>query len=403
MPDSFQLPLEGLRVLAVSSFGAGPFATMLLADLGAEVVKIEDRRTGGDSARGIPPRTEGVEGDTFYFQSLNRNKRSITIDLQSPEGQEVLHALVKKSDAVYNNMRGDQPRKLGLDYQGLGPVNPRIVCASCSGYGARSSKASEPGYDFLMQALTGYMSLTGEPDSPPARCGVSVIDFASGLVSIVGLLAGLERVRRTGVGGDFDTSLFESALSMLNYLAALNLNVGFKPEKLPNSAHQTIVPVRSFATADGWIFIMCMKDKFFELLCEAMDRSDLPKDPRFRDLPARFENRALLDEILEAELLERGTSEWMERFGGKVPAAPIYDLDEALRQPFVDELGMIWEVEHPQLGTVREVGCPIHMPGTVPLPRRPASTLGADTEQVLTEVAGLPAARVRELKEKGII
>jgi len=403
MSSTHPLPLSGVRVLAVSSFGAGPWATMLLADLGAEVLKIEDRRTGGDAARGVPPRTEGVEGDSVYFQSLNRNKRSVTLDLQSTEGREIFHELVKKSDAVYNNLRGDQPRKLGLDYQSLEAVNPRIVCASCSGYGARSSRAAEPGYDFLMQASTGYMSLTGEPGGPPSRCGVSVVDFASGLVSLVGLLAGLERVRRTGRGGDFDTSLFESALSMLNYLAALNLTLGFKPARLPHSAHQTIVPVRTFATRDGWIFIMCMKDKFFQLLCEALDRSDLVGDPRFSDQPARYENREVLDEILGEELLKKTTAAWMERFGGKVPAAPIWDLDEAFRQPLVEELGMIWEVDHPRLGTIREIGCPIHMPGTEPPPARPASPLGADTESVLEDLVGYSRERIEDLRRRGII
>lgn len=397
------LPLEGVRILAVSSFGAGPWATMLLADLGADVIKIEDHNTGGDASRVVPPRTPGVDDDTLYFQSLNRNKRSITLNLRSAEGQEVFHALVRGSDAVYNNMRGDLPGKLGLDYGALGSVNPGIVCASCSGYGVRTSKAAEPGYDFLMQGMTGYMALTGEPDAPPARCGVSVVDFASGLISVVGLLAGLERRRRTGLGGDFDTSLYEGALSMLNYLAVLNLNLGFKPAKLPHSAHQTLVPVQNFPTRDGWLVIMCMKEKFFPLLCEALGRPDLPADPRFEDLSARYENRSELVEILCAELRKETTEAWMGRLRGKVPAAPVYELDEALRQPFVEELGMLWEIDHPRLGRIREVGCPLDLPDTEPLPRRPASALGADTDTVLAEVAGLSEERIRELHEKGII
>lgn len=397
------LPLAGVRILAVSSFGAGPWATMLLADLGADVIKIEDHRTGGDASRQVPPRSPGVDDDTLYFQSLNRNKRSITIDLRSPEGVEVFHALVRNSEAVYNNMRGDLPRSLGLDYESLAPVNRRIVCASCSGYGVRTSKASEPGYDFLMQGMTGYMALTGEPDAPPARCGVSVVDFASGLISVVGLLAGLERVRRTGVGGDFDTSLYEGALSMLNYLAVLNLNLGFKPAKLPNSAHQTLVPVQNFPTRDGWLVVMCMKEKFFPLLCEALDRPDLPQEPRFANLSVRFENRSELVEILSAEFRKRTTDAWMERLRGKVPAAPVYELDEALRQPFVQELGMLWDIEHPRLGPIREVGCPLDLPDTEPLPRRPASALGADTDAVLGEVGGFSRERIRELHEKGVI
>ncbi len=401
MPDP--LPLRGLRVLAVSSFGAGPWATMLLADLGAEVIKIEDPGTGGDTARGVPPHSPGLENDSVYFQSMNRNKRSLTLNLRSDEGQALFRQLVGISDVVYNNLRGDQPEKLGLRYCDLRDVNEKIVCASCSGYGLENSKAAEPGYDFIMQALTGYMALTGEPEGPPSRCGVSVIDFSAGLVSLVGMFAALRRVEETGRGGDADTSLFEGAFSMLNYLAAWRLNLGFEPVRRPMSAHQTVVPVQIFPTRDGWIYIMCMKDKFFELLCERIDRAALVEDARFADMASRFEHQAELVSLLSERLRDEDTAHWLERLRGALPCAPVYDLEQALEDPFVEETDLLWEVEHPLLGTLREIACPIRLSDTEALPRRPAPALGGDTDSVLQELLGIDPGAVAALREKGVV
>ncbi len=392
-----------MRVLAVSSFGAGPWATMLLADLGAEVIKIEDPGSGGDTARSVPPLQDGVAGDSIYFQSMNRNKRSLTLDLRSDAGRDLFRRLVAKSDVVYNNLRGDQPAKLGLGYADLRDVNPRIVCVSCSGYGNHSSKAAEPGYDFVVQALAGYMALTGEPGGPPSRCGVSVIDFATGLISLVGLFAGLQRARETGCGGDVETSLFEGAFSMLNYLAAWSLNAGFQPERRAFSAHQTVVPVQIFPTADGWIYIMCMKDKFFGALCETLDHDELTRDPRFANMEARYAHRDALTEILAATFQKCGTRTWLDQLRGKLPCAPVYDLKQGLADPFVEELGLLWEVEHPDFGCLREIGCPLQFPGTEPLPRQPAPKLGADAETILRELLGLSNDEIGALRASRVI
>lgn len=376
---------------------------MLLADLGAEVIKIEDPATGGDTARTVPPLQEGVEGDSIYFQSMNRNKRSLTLDLRSDAGREIFRGLVARSDVVYNNLRGDQPAKLGLRYDALRDVNAKIVCVACSGYGNHTSKAPEPGYDFVVQALAGYMALTGEPGGPPSRCGVSVIDFATGLISLVGLFAGLERVRATGLGGDVETSLFEGAFSMLNYLAAWSLNAGFQPERRAFSAHQTVVPVQIFPTADGWVYIMCMKDKFFAELCAALDCEPLLRDPRFGDMAARHAHREVLTEHLSAILRERPTKEWLDALRGKLPCAPVYDLEQALADPFVAELGLLWEVDHPEFGRLREIACPLQLPGTEDFPRRPAPKLGADSDDILRELLELPEERIAELRAAGVI
>jgi crotonobetainyl-CoA:carnitine CoA-transferase CaiB-like acyl-CoA transferase len=376
---------------------------MLLADLGAEVIKIEDPRTGGDTARHVPPDSEEVENDSLYFQSMNRNKRSLTLNLRSEEGRSLFRRLVRVSDVVYNNLRGDQPAKLGLRYVDLHHENPRIVCAACSGYGTENSKAAEPGYDFIMQALTGYMALTGEPEAPPSRCGVSVIDFSAGLVSLVGMFAALRRMEETGRGGDADTSLFEGAFSMLNYLAAWRLNLGFEPARRAFSAHQSVVPVQIFPTRDGWIFIMCMKDKFFEELCERIGRGTLPSDPRFADMASRFDHQGELVALLSETLRKGDTADWLEALRGALPCAPVYDLEQALEDPFVSEAGLLWDVEHPTLGRLREIGCPIRLSNTEELPRRPAPALGGDTEALLAELLELDATQVAALRENGVV
>ncbi len=400
---SAPLPLAGVRILALSSFGAGPWATMLLGDLGADVIKIEDPNRGGDTSRSVPPLPEDVPNDSLYFQSMNRNKRSLGLDIRRSEGRELFERLVRVSDVVYNNLRGDQPRKLRLDYQALGPLNPRVVCVSCSGFGRDTSRASDPGYDYVVQARTGWMSLTGEPEAPPARCGISAVDFSGGVISIVGLLAALLRARETGRGGDVETSLFEGALSMLNYLAAWNLNLGFQPQRIANSAHQSLVPVQTFATRDGWIFIMCMSDKFYALLCQKLGHLELASDPRFETSAERYVHREELIPELARLLRERTTEEWLDAFRGAVPCAPVYDVEQALSDPLVDELGILWDVEHPGFGRIREVGCPVRLSDTEPLPRRAAPGLGQHTDAVLRELLELPEDEIAELRESGVI
>ena len=240
-PKERSLPLEGVRILSVEQFGAGPFGTSLLADLGAEVVKVEDPTSGGDSARYTPPLTIG-EGDCLYFQSFNRNKLSVAIDLSNPRGIAVFHRLVKTADAVFNNLRGDLPGRLGLTWEALREYNPAVVCCSLSGFGLTGPRRAEPGYDNLVQAMAGYMALTGEPGGPPTKSGVSVIDFATGYAAMVGLLSALLDAQRTGLGRDVDVSLFDTGIHMLNYLAIWKLNDGFEPGRIADSGHSALVP-----------------------------------------------------------------------------------------------------------------------------------------------------------------
>ncbi|HJV10413.1 MAG TPA: CoA transferase, partial [Burkholderiales bacterium] len=254
------LPLSGLRVLAVEQYGAGPAGTIYLADLGAEVVKIENHRDGGDVGRQVGPHFFGP-GDSHFFQTFNRNKRSVTLDLKHPEGRAAFQALARRADAVLDNLRGDQPGKLGLTYEDLKHVNPRIVCAHLSAYGREGSRKAWPGYDYLMQAEAGHMSLTGEPGGPPARYGLSIVDLMTGLAAAFGLLAGVMSARATGRGMDVDTSLFDVALHNLNYPGTWFLNAGTVTGRTPRSAHPSLTPSQLYRTKDGWIFIMCNKEK----------------------------------------------------------------------------------------------------------------------------------------------
>ncbi len=325
------LALEGLRILAVSQFGAGPYGTMMLADLGAEVIKIEDPSTGGDVARSVPPYR--IKDDSLYFQSFNRNKRSLLLNLGDPRGKAVFHRLVKISDAVFNNLRGDVPARLGLTYEALRQHNPAIVCCSLSSFGRHGPRASEPGYDPLMQASAGYMSLTGEPDGPPAKCGVSVVDFAGGFAAAFGLMVGIFSSRKTGAGCDVDVSLADTSVSMLNYLAIWYLNRGLEPVRNSASAHSVLVPGQTFRTRDGYLAIFCAKEKFWTALCKATGRDDLLNDPRFNGFDQRHKHRETLIPILEKMFAGKGTAEWLAVLTGKVPCAPVRSVAEALDDP----------------------------------------------------------------------
>jgi len=394
------LPLDGLRILAFTQLGAGPYAMTLLADLGAEVIKVEDPTVGGDEARNVPPHAEG--GDGLYFQSLNRNSKSLTLNLRTAPGRELFHRLVRVCDAVYSNPRGDLPQKLGLDYASLQHVNPRIVCCALSGFGKTGPMRADPGYDYLIQAMAGFMSLTGEPDGPPAKCGISVIDFSGGLMSAVGLLIGLLRARTTGVGGDVDVSLLDTAVSMLNYLAVWVLNTSHRVQRLPDSAHQTLVPSQSFPTRDGHLVVMCMKEKFWTRLAERLGIAHLSEDPRFRTFADRFAHRAELIPILKDVLRTKTNAEWLELLRGHVPCAAVATIEEALQAEQVLAREMVISYEHPHFGTVRQVGCPIKIDD---LPPRygPASGLGADTEALLRELLQASDDEITNLRAAGAI
>jgi crotonobetainyl-CoA:carnitine CoA-transferase CaiB-like acyl-CoA transferase len=373
-------PLEGIRALTLEQFGAGPYGTMFLAELGAEVIKIEPP-DGGDPSRHVGPHKLGL-ADSEYFQAWNLGKKSVALDIKSAEGRRQFEALVKTADCVVNNLRGTQPGKLGIDYASLAPIKSSIVCLHISAYGRTGERKDWPGYDFLMQAEAGLMELTGEPDGPPARVGVSMIDSMSGLVGIVGLLSCLLRARATGKGCDVDTCLYDVAMHQLTYPGLWYLNEGDVSSRLPRSAHLSLAPVQTFPTKDGWIYIMCMTQKFWLLLCEATGRADLLKDPRFPDPNARARHRAALTEALDPTFRTRTTDEWLAKLNGLLPAAPVYRLDQALDSDFARASGMISSVPHPLKHRLRVLANPICIDGER-LEQSVCSPLGADNESLL--------------------
>jgi hypothetical protein len=275
------LPLADLRILALTQLGAGPYAMQVLGDLGAEIVKIEDPTTGGDEARAVPP---AIAGDSLYYQSFNRNTRGLTLDLRTAAGRALFRRLAAVADAVYANPRGDLPAKLGLDYASLKDVNPRLVCCTLTGFGRSGPRAADPAYDYLIQALAGFMQVTGEPDGPPIRSGVATIDFAGGLCSALGLMVALRRARETGVGGDVDVSLFDTAISMLTHMATHHLHTGDEPRRLPGGSHPSVVPSQTFPTADGWMMVDVHEGEVLVAPLRAHRASGA--DPRPRATPA---------------------------------------------------------------------------------------------------------------------
>ena len=391
-------PLDGLRVVAVDQFGAGPFGTQLLADLGAEVIKIEDPNVGGDSSRGTGP--YAADGDSLFFQAFNRGKKSIALDLRHPDGRAVFHDLVRVSQAVVNTLRGDQPAKLGLTYEALREVNPAVVCCSLSGFGLTGPRAAVPAFDYLIQGYAGWMSITGEPEAPPTKAGVSVVDFAGGYVGMAALLAGLWDAQRTGVGRELDVSLLDTAVSMLSYYAIWTLNRDWQPRRVASSGHQSLVPAQNFPTRDGWIVVFCNKPKFWDALVDALGLPEIARDPRFATFADRLAHKDALEPRLAARFRERTTAEWLGRLRGRVPCAPVNTITEALEDEQVRARDMIVEVEHPELGTLREVASPVKTPGAITAPA-PAPKLGQHTDELLRALLGYDEQKVARLRAAG--
>jgi crotonobetainyl-CoA:carnitine CoA-transferase CaiB-like acyl-CoA transferase len=393
------LPLADVRIIAVEQYGAGPWGTLQLADLGAEVIKIEDPQSSGDVGRYVPPYQEGE--DSLFFETFNRNKKSVSLDLRSHRGREVFEALVANADAVYSNLRGDQPRKLRLTYDQLRDVNPRIVCCSLSGFGMTGPRAAEAGYDYTMQAMAGWMSLTGDPDGPPTKSGLSLVDLSGGYVSAIALLSGLWRARREGIGCDCDISLYETALHELMYVGTWVATGGYVPQRMPESAHPSIVPFQAMETADGWITIACGKQKFWERLCSALGREDLLRDARFSDFAARNHSRDELLPILRDAFRQRSTEEWIAVLSeAGVPHGPVYDVPEALEDRQAKAREDVVEIGHPRLGTVRQVASPLRLSGDPnPLVRGPFR--GEHTVEVLREVCGYSTEQIASLRSAG--
>lgn len=391
--------LGGLRVLAIEQYAAGPFATAQLVDLGADVIKIEDPESGGDTGRLVPPYATGDA--SLFFETFNRGKRSVTIDLASAGGRRVFEMLVSRSDAVFANVRGDIPKKLGLRYADLCRINPRIVCCFLTAYGLGGQRCTEPGYDYLMQGQAGWMLLNGEPGCPPEKTGLSLVDFTTGFAATGALLAGVEAAHRTGRGRDCEVALYDVALSLLTYLGTWHLTAGYLPTRTAQSAHPSLVPFQNFRTSDGWIVVACAKQKFWAYLADAVGKPEWAEDPDYQDFDARRKNAEPLLEDLAAIFREATTADWLvrlTRYG--VPCGPVNDIKQALSDPEVAARGLVVETEHPRLGNVRQLAGPLRVGSFDPVRTR-APFLGEHTSEVLEMVLDLDGDAIEQLVAEG--
>lgn len=392
-------PLADIRIIAVEQYGAGPWATLQLSDLGAEVIKIEDPLTDGDVGRYVPPFQEGE--DSQFFQAFNRGKHSLSLDLRAGAGREVLEDLVAVSDVVFSNLRGDVPEKLGLTYRHLSHWNPAIVACSLSAYGMTGPRAADPGYDYVLQGLAGWMSITGEPDAPPTKTGLSLVDFAGGYVAAISILAAVHRARITGVGSDCDVSLFDTAVSLLTYLGAWSASSGYQPVRMARSSHPSIFPFQIFPTANGWIVIACPKPKFWDRLVHALDLQQLVEDPRAATFSSRMRHAAELGAIIEEVLQTRETARWVDILSAAgVPCGPVNTIPQALADAQTVARGMIVEVESPTLGRLRVPASAVRVGSATPSPR-PAPARGGSANTILAGLLGYDSARYDELARQG--
>jgi crotonobetainyl-CoA:carnitine CoA-transferase CaiB-like acyl-CoA transferase len=393
-------PLADVTIIAIEQYGAGPWGSVQLADLGADVIKIEDPRSRGDVGRYVPPFQEGE--DSLFFETFCHNKRSVSLDLTHPEARPVFERMVRAADAVYSNLRGDGPERLRIRYADLEAVNPAIVCCSLSGFGMTGPRAAEGGYDYILQGYAGWMSLTGEPDGPPVKTGLSLVDMATGYAAALALMCGLWGARRDGSGCDCDISLFETAMNLNMYVSTWHLSTGWEPTRTPSSSHPSIVPFQNFATADGWIVVACAKDKFFDLLCAALGLDWMPADPRFATMAARLAHREACVGELGAVLANGSSEAWLARLReAGVPCGPVNDMAGAVADPQTLARDLIAETEHPVLGTVRQIRSPLRVDGRL-TELRAAPRRGEHTRSVLVEQCGYDDAEVDRLAHAGV-
>jgi crotonobetainyl-CoA:carnitine CoA-transferase CaiB-like acyl-CoA transferase len=392
-------PLEDIRIIAIEQYGAGPFGSVHLADLGAEVIKVEDPASGGDVGRYVPPYQQ--DEDSLFFEVFNRNKRSLSLDLTTDGGRAVFEDLVRVSDVVYSNLRGDVPAKIGIRYEDLKHLNERIVCCALTGFGMTGPRASEPGYDYILQGIAGWMDITGEPSGPPTKSGLSLVDYSGGLVAAISILAGVHAARRDGAGMDCDVSLFDTAIAMLTYPAIWTLNGDFQPTRTHHSAHPSLVPFQAFQAADGWLVVACPKEKFFARLATAIGRPELATDSRFASFAARRGNADELLTILDGVFLSRTAGEWLDTLrAAGVPCGPVNSVRDALSDSQTTARGMIVETTHPRFGTVRQVRSPVNVgDGNTSYLRAPARH--EDADHVLRHLLGYDDRRIDEFGARG--
>jgi formyl-CoA transferase len=378
-------PLQGIRVLDLSRVLAGPYCTMVLGDLGADVIKVEPPE--GDETRGWGPPFAG--GESAYYLCVNRNKRDIVIDLKTEEGEKILRELALRSDVLVENFRPGTLEKFGLDYKTLHGLNPGLIYCSITGFGQTGSLKDKPGYDFMIQALGGLMSITGEPAGEPMKTGVAVVDLFAGQNAIIAILAALQARQLTGKGQHLDISLFDSQLGWLANVAS-NYLISGEPPKRHGNAHPNIVPYQSFQSSDGWFATAVGNDRQFERLCAVINKAELSSNEKFATNAARVQNRDALIDLLKAVFLQDSTSAWLQKLEQfEIPCGPINDLEQVFAMPTVAERGMLIEMDHPTIGRLPLVGSSLKMSETPVEYKSPPPLMGEHTQEILKELGRL--------------
>lgn len=400
-------PLEDLRVLDISRALAGPHCCMMLGDLGADVIKVELPGLGDESRNWGPPfvgePNEIYPGESAYFMAVNRNKRGITINLKSPEGQEIIKRLAGQSDVLVENYRTGALDKMGLGYEDLHALNPRLIYCSISGYGRNGPYADRPGYDFIIQAEGGIMGVTGPEEGPPYRVGISIIDMTTGIFASTAILAALHSREITGDGQLIDISLIDTSVALLSTVAANYLVGGVEPSRMGN-AHFNIAPYEVFRACDHWFTLGAANARQWELLCEVIGQPELKADPRFVTNKDRVAHRAALSKILNDAFAKRDANEWLLRLhNADIPSGPINSIQDVFSHPQAEAREFKLKIEHPTAGLVDLPGFPYKLSQTPAKLHRPPPLLGEHTEEVLIELLGYSPEKVAQLKEQKVI
>ena len=393
-------PLAGIRVVDLSRILAGPYCTMTLGDMGAEVIKIEQPGSGDDTRTWGPP---WVGGESAYYLGINRNKRSLTLNLKHERAHELLEQLVAQSDVLIENFKAGGLAAMGLGYERLRQVNPRLVHCSITGYGPDGPYSSRPGYDFIAQGMGGIMSVTGEPDGQPMKVGVAIADLTTGMFACSSILAALRHRDRTGQGQHLDVSLLESVVAWLINVGSAYLLAGVELPRYGN-AHPNIVPYRLFKARDKWFIVATGNDRQYYALCEVIGRPDLAEDTRFRFNPDRVANREALEAILADVFATRDAEDWTQALlAAGVPSGPVNSVADVFADPQVLARQMLIELRHPTLGTLKQAGFPYNFSATPAEPRRHPPLLGEHTDEVLRDLLGLGPEQIAHLRGEGAI